>query len=140
MRPEGVIVSAALTHLPVAARVTVTYGPRKRNTSCRNSDSPNASGSNASTLDNKPGGNLRSWRRCWSNSVNVAMNRSSDESSSKDQVDGKAKNKTNADEHKNEGPIKNWWHNLTGQHSEQNKTKNNEEEDEPKKASGSGSG
>ncbi|KAF2484955.1 hypothetical protein BDY17DRAFT_292649 [Neohortaea acidophila] len=52
-----------------------------------------------------------------------------------------------AEDHKNEGFLKNMWHNITGQHDEQKKgsesgSNSNQSQDEepPKKASGSGSG
>ncbi|KAK4499244.1 hypothetical protein PRZ48_009757 [Zasmidium cellare] len=50
------------------------------------------------------------------------------------------------EDHKNEGFLKNLWHNISGQHDDLNQDgkqqpKNNEQQDdEPKKASGSGSG
>lgn len=48
------------------------------------------------------------------------------------------------DDHKDEGFLKNLWHNISGQHDniqDGKQTKNNEKQhDEPKKASGSGSG
>lgn len=49
---------------------------------------------------------------------------------------------TSPEDHKNEGFLKNMWHNITGQHDEpqQKNESNNDQEDEPKKASGSGSG
>lgn len=54
----------------------------------------------------------------------------------------------NAEDHKNEGFLKNMWHSVTGQHNhlneqqDQNKNQNNaqDEEEPPKKASGSGNG
>lgn len=59
------------------------------------------------------------------------------------------KNISTPEDHKNEGFIKNMWHNITGQHDNLNnqdgkeqpkKNNNNQQDDEPKKASGSGSG
>lgn len=52
-----------------------------------------------------------------------------------------SKSATSVDDHKNEGFLKNMWHNITGQHDEQHQKSesSNDQEDEPKKASGSGS-
>ena len=62
---------------------------------------------------------------------------------------GAKKDSSTPEDHKNEGFIKNMWHNITGQHDNLNnqdgkeqpkKNNNNQQDDEPKKASGSGSG
>lgn len=60
--------------------------------------------------------------------------------------DASGKPTSSAEDHKNEGFLKNMWHSMTGQHENSDKpageqaknTSNGQQEDEPKKASGSG--
>ena len=62
---------------------------------------------------------------------------------------GKQSDGKDGEDHKNEGWMKNMWHNITGQHDEHGKPKdegkgsggnNSSQDEEPKKSSGSGSG